>query len=223
MNEISKFITDIENNDCHGIFLSQYSGITNKKNYQIENHKGKLLIYLNFVEYNSDKISVAVDIIDDLSKKIELVQNNNILTDELLEYINNEYSSFASKKETFMTYLRESNKKSIEMLTDMELPTLANYLSTKFATTKLNNYVCNICNEFVGKNRMSLASHKKKCVLNKQTNDQTNDSPIETQNDQPIEEPIEEPLEKPIEEPTEKLKSINKLKSIKKLKTNKNN
>ena len=25
---------DIENNNCCGIFLSQYSGITNKKNYQ---------------------------------------------------------------------------------------------------------------------------------------------------------------------------------------------
>jgi len=28
-----------------------------------------ILIYLTFVEYNSDKISVAVDIIDDISKK----------------------------------------------------------------------------------------------------------------------------------------------------------
>ena len=165
-SEINKFIMDIENTDCHGIFLSQYSGISNKKNYQIEKHKDKILIYVNFVEYNSDKISVAVDIIDDLVKRMDIVDNNNILSDEILEHINNEYSTFANKKELFLTYLRESNKKSIEMVSEMELLTLGSYLSTKFATTKLNNYNCEICNKFVGRNRMSLAAHKKYCKKN---------------------------------------------------------
>ncbi len=162
-NEVIKFISDIENTECHGIFLSQSSSITGKKNYQIEYHKGKILIYLNFVEYSSDKIATAVDIIDDLAKKLSLVENNNILTDELLDYINNEYSTFASKKEKLMNYLKESNKKSIELLTELELPTLVNFLSSKFASTKLNNFVCDICNDFIGKNRSSLSAHKKKC------------------------------------------------------------
>jgi hypothetical protein len=165
-SEINKFIMDIENTDCHGIFLSQYSSISNKKNYQIEKHKDKILIYVNFVEYNSDKVSVAVDIIDDLVKRMDINTNNNILSDEILEHINNEYSIFANKKETFLTFLRESNKKSIEMVTEMELHTLESYLSSKFATTKLNNYNCEICNKFAGKNRMSLASHKKYCKIN---------------------------------------------------------
>lgn len=171
-NEIIKFISDIENTECHGIFLSQSSSITGKKNYQIEYHKGKILIYLNFVEYSSDKIATAVDIIDDLAKKLSLVENNNILTDELLDYINNEYSTFASKKEKLMNYLKESNKKSIELLTELELPTLVNFLSSKFASTKLNNFVCDICNDFIGKNRSSLSAHKKKCnkIHNKSDN-----------------------------------------------------
>jgi len=62
-----------------------------------------------------------------------------------------------------MNYLKESNKKSIELLTELELPTLVNFLSSKFASTKLNNFVCDICNDFIGKNRSSLSAHKKKC------------------------------------------------------------
>jgi hypothetical protein len=165
-NEISKFIIDIEKNECNGIFLSQHSGICNKKNYEIEYHKGFILIYLNFVEYNIDKIRIAVDIIDHLSSKLKLLENNNTITDDLLEYINNEYSIFSSRKEAFLTHLRDSNKKSIDYLTTFELPTLCNYLSTKFATTKLNNYICTLCKNFVGKNKMALASHKKKCNKN---------------------------------------------------------
>ena len=52
------------------------------------------------------------------------------------------------------------------MVSEMELLTLGSYLSTKFATTKLNNYNCEICNKFVGRNRMSLAAHKKYCKKN---------------------------------------------------------
>jgi hypothetical protein len=186
--EIIKFINDVQNNDCHGIFLSQYSSIATKKNYQIENHKGKILIYIQFVEYNTDKISVAVDIIDDLVKKLFNVHNNNLLTDEILEHINNEYSIFATKKENLMTYLRENNKKTLDMLNEIELPSLATYLASKFAITKLNNFVCDICNDFIGKNRMSLASHKKKCkgpVDNNSTNDNTENSIDDNTNDIP--------------------------------------
>ena len=168
-DEIIKFIKDIENNNCHGIFLSQHSSITNKKNYQIEYHKKSILIYLTFVEYNSDKISVAVDIIDDLSKKMLIVEDNNILSDELLETINNEYSTFANKKEMFLTHLKESNKKSIDMINEFELPSLCTFLSSKFANTKLKNYLCDICSKFSGKSPMSLAQHKKTCLQPQKT------------------------------------------------------
>lgn len=123
-SEISKFINNIENNNCCGIFISQYSGITNKKNFQIEIHKNNILIYLTFVEYNSDKLSVAVDIIDDLSKKLDLVNNN------MLEQINNEYLIFATKKEHLISNFYEQTNKNIDLLSDLELPSLCNYLST---------------------------------------------------------------------------------------------
>ena len=109
--EISKFINNMENNNCSGIFISQYSEIANKKNYQIEIHKNNILIYLFFDKYISDKISIAVDIIGDLSNKIELV--NNILSDDILEEINNEYFVFARKKEYIISNLCEQTEKTI--------------------------------------------------------------------------------------------------------------
>lgn len=69
--EIAKFIIDVDNQNTHGIFLSQYSGIAFKQNYQIDIHKGKILVYVQNCEYSIDKIRIAVDIIDNLSVKIE--------------------------------------------------------------------------------------------------------------------------------------------------------
>lgn len=170
--EIIKFINDCENNNMSGILISNYSGISGKKNYQIDIHKNNILIYINFAEYNPEKISVAVDIIDDLYKKINLV-NVNIINDNILEYINNEYSIFTTKKESLVTYLKETNRKTIDLLSEIELPTLCSMLSDKYATTKMNNYTCTICNKFSGKNKAALGAHKKFCGKPKKINSPT--------------------------------------------------
>ena len=107
-----------------------------------------------------------------------IVEDNNILSDELLETINNEYSTFANKKEMFLTHLKESNKKSIDMINEFELPSLCTFLSSKFANTKLKNYLCDICGKFSGKSPMSLAQHKKTCSKN--------NKPLITNNDDTI-------------------------------------
>jgi hypothetical protein len=169
--EINKFIKNVDTNEgCHGILVSHNSRICNRKNYQIEIHKNSILIYLGLVDYDVDKIKIAIDIIDNLSSKLFQVGNNVSISEEMLEDINNEYSMFSSKKEAFMTHLRESNKKSIEFVTNFELPTLCNFLSEKFATTKLNSHICKWCKIFIGKNKMSLAAHKKRCSKNPDSN-----------------------------------------------------
>jgi hypothetical protein len=63
-DEVKKFIRDIETQNCCGVMLAQHSGIANKENYQIELYKKNVVIYLHNVEYDSDKIKVAIDIID---------------------------------------------------------------------------------------------------------------------------------------------------------------
>lgn len=105
--EIAKFIIDVDNQNTHGIFLSQYSGITFKQNYQIDIHKGKILVYVQNCEYSIDKIRIAVDIIDNLSVKIEdLTQDDdtNSISKELLDSINEEYQKCISQKKLPLSY-----------------------------------------------------------------------------------------------------------------------
>ena len=117
----------------------------------------------------------------------------------MLEQINNEYSIFASKKEHLISNLREHTKKTIELLSDLELPSLCNYLSTKYANTKLNNFICDFCNDFIGKNRSSISSHKKFCQKNPDIINKNKES-IQKTITETIIEPIKEPIKEPITE-----------------------
>jgi hypothetical protein len=81
----------------------------------------------------------------------------------LLE-INQEFTTFLNQKETLMNFIKESNKKILNHLNDLELPSLHKLLSTKYASTKTLNLKCEICNNFTGLNSKSLAAHKNKCI-----------------------------------------------------------
>ena len=50
--EVKKFIRDIEHTKCHGIFLSQTTGIANKKHFEINFHNNFVLVYLHNVNYD---------------------------------------------------------------------------------------------------------------------------------------------------------------------------
>jgi hypothetical protein len=99
-----KFIFDAENIKSHGIFLSQHSGIAGKSNYQIDYHKGLVLLYVHNVDYSREKIQLAVDIIDNLSSKLEeFVEEESLETHisrDVLESINTEYQEFSLKKDS---------------------------------------------------------------------------------------------------------------------------
>jgi hypothetical protein len=49
--ETDKFIRDVAQQKCNGIFLSQSSGISLKENYQIEFNKGTILVYIHNCDY----------------------------------------------------------------------------------------------------------------------------------------------------------------------------
>lgn len=64
LEEIQKFIRDVEEIKTNAIFLSQNSGITRKKNFQVDIHKGLIMIYIHNVQYSPEKIQIAIDIIE---------------------------------------------------------------------------------------------------------------------------------------------------------------
>ena len=118
------------------------------------------------MNYESDKIVIACDIIDNLSYKIKELNGTDEhvkISSNILQLINEQYQRFIEKKELIISQLNNNNKQIIESLKDLELSELNNILSNKFASSKISNYKCDICNNYLGNSLLSLSRHKSAC------------------------------------------------------------
>jgi len=163
--EVDKFVKDANSLRMHGIFLSQTSGIVSKENFQIDIHNNLVLVYLHNVQYDADKIKSAIDIIDSLSSKLDIVHgehDDNSISSEILESINYEFQSFLSKKDNIVASTKESQRKLISQLEELTLISLEKYLSTKFSFIK-KGFTCEICDNWTGPTKKSLSAHMRAC------------------------------------------------------------
>lgn len=165
-DEIAKFIRDVDTQNIHGIFMSQYSGISFKHNFQIDIHKGNVLVYIQNCEYSLDKIKLAVDIIDHLSVRIKELNmdHTNRISDDMLHDINQEYQAFIAQKEVLATILKDFHKKMSSQIEELKMPILDKYLEPKYGSVKSNNFTCDICGVQSYTNKQSLAAHKRGCA-----------------------------------------------------------
>jgi hypothetical protein len=164
-SETDKFVRDANSLRMHGIFISQTSGIVSKDNFQIDIHNGLVLIYLHNVQYDADKIRSAIEIIDSLSSKLNVVDgehDSNSISSEILESMNYEFQSFLSKKENIIASTKENQRKLISQLEELTLMSLEKYLSTKFSFTK-KGFTCEICDNWTGPTKKSLSAHMRAC------------------------------------------------------------
>lgn len=171
--EIKKFIRDVEYQKKHSILLSQHSGVTQKMNYQIDIHDGNIMIYIHYVNYDTTKIQVAVNLIDHLYKLLEKHDNNNelhISMDELSE-INKEYLTFIGQKKSLIETTKKMHKDQLKALEDFEMPKLTLLLNSKFTNVEQLSYKCEICGIYSAKNKRALITHQNKCKKNKQKNE----------------------------------------------------
>ena len=168
-SELEKFQRDIKLQGVHGILLSQNSNITYKDNFQIDIIDGLIHVYIPNVNYNPDKIKIAVDIIDNLSPTLSsLIKENeetaiNISFDK--EDIDNlllEYNNFNDQKNEIIECLKINNKNIIDKLEIMQLNSIKKIL-LKHHLLIDNELKCNNNCGFIGKNKASLSAHKKKC------------------------------------------------------------
>ena len=146
------------------MFISLHSGISFNQNFQIDINNGNSLIYIQNCDYDPEKVRLAVDIIDNLSNKLKDInindENINIPKD-ILDGINDDYRSFITNKETLHTILRDFTKKMNTQIDDLPMPNLDRYLEPKYAYVKDRVFKCELCNDFVGKNKQSLCSNQR--------------------------------------------------------------
>jgi hypothetical protein len=171
--EVDKFQRDVKKQQIHGILLSQNTGITYKDNFQIEIINGLIHVYIHNVNYSSEKIKIAVDIIDNLSPKIHMLSEqfnettmNIIIEKEDIDELCTEYLDFNEQKNNIIENIKTSNKQIIDRIESLQLNIIKKLLN-KHNLLNDNDLKCNLCNSFTGKNKASLAQHVRKCRVNK--------------------------------------------------------
>jgi hypothetical protein len=169
-DEVNKFIRDANNSDLDAVFFSQKAGICMKPNWFIEIYNNKVRLYVHNVNYSSEIIKMAIDIIDTISHHLTQYSSSDEeslspITDELLQIINNEIRQFIDKKNSIVALMNEQHKLLTDKMMDLIIsPTLLNILDIKYSTKSQSDpYSCNICNNWSGRNAAALSAHKRGC------------------------------------------------------------
>ena len=165
LDEIKKFIRDVNHKECSGIMMSQLSGIVSKPNFFIEIHNGKVLIYLHKVFFSKEQIKMAIDVIDHLSSRLSTIVTNEEehgfnIRKEVLDRINTEVQLFVKNKDMLATTIKESSRRMLAQLEEIQLPELTLFLNDKYASVQNQAFVCETCNHSFP-TKKGLAMHKK--------------------------------------------------------------
>lgn len=174
-SEIDKFYRDIDVQKCNGILLSQKTAIVNKDNYEIELYNGRIVIFLHNVNYDSDKIKTAVDIIDHFQEILYDINENNDSNNASieickykLEEINTEYNNFINVKMNHIKTIKECSQKMLSQAENFKLPNLENILSKNFSNSlSSKEHICEYCG-YKAKNPRALIAHLRGCNENKE-------------------------------------------------------
>ena len=168
-DEIEKFERDLKHQRCHGIFISQNSPIAYKENFHIDIINNIIHLYIPNGGYDIEKIKLAINIIDSLSEKLNLIvldPNEEIyeITIDDFENLKKEYCEFANKKVEMIDFIKMITKQLTDKLESIQLPVLKK-LTVGNTETKNMGIICSLCNKFNAKNKASLGAHMKHCRL----------------------------------------------------------
>jgi len=172
-DEVTKFERDIQIQKAHGIFISQKTPITFKDNFQIDVINNFIHVYIPNCKYDTEKLKTAIDIIDNLSSKLKIINSVGDANEEHMyqttksdiEEIANEYRNFAIQKLTILEMVKVNSKQLLDKLEEIQLPRIKNVL-IKFGIIENENLKCPHCNVYEGKNKASLSAHLRNCKAN---------------------------------------------------------
>lgn len=178
-DEVHKFIRDIQERSCNGVFISNRSGITSKEHFEINIIQNHVVVYIHYADYSSEYISVAVRIIDELSPRILDLSNQNQHTDSIimdknvLNILSKEYSSFIQQKIKLIDSQKLFLKNIIQDMENLQFPGLHSFLNINNLLTTvtdnvntLNNNTSELTCKFCSRKFESIRGlriHEKKC------------------------------------------------------------
>jgi hypothetical protein len=171
--EVRKFLHDVEQQNCCGLFLAQNYGIANKEDFEVNIHNGNVLVYVHQAKNDPDKIKVAISIIDHLKMRLDEFSSDKSMPEvdtigkERMDNINQEYQAFITQKLSMIRYVRDFQSKLCKMIEDVRLPSLEEHLSSRYATSS-SKYTCQFCETFRAKNQQALSAHHRGCAKKKQ-------------------------------------------------------
>jgi hypothetical protein len=168
-DEIEKFERDLKQQRCHGIFISQNSPIAYKENFHIDIINNIIHLYIPNAGYDIEKIKLAINIVDSLSEKLNLIvldPNEEIYEVSIddFENLKKEYCEFANKKVEMIDFIKMITKQMTDKMDSIQLPVLKK-LTIGNTETKNMGIICPLCDKFNAKNKGSLAAHMKHCRL----------------------------------------------------------
>jgi hypothetical protein len=168
--EVSKFLEDIEKHECCGMLISQESGISNKENWQIDIHNGNVVIFLHNVNYDTETLQLAVQIIDNIYQKLLDISNlggdSFGVSPELLVSLNNELQLFIKQRDNIINLVRNFQKDATNKLKELQLPVLTTFMTSHFSSpTITKQFECKYC-EFVGETKQAVNGHLGSCKNN---------------------------------------------------------
>lgn len=201
--EIDKFIRDVKARQCHGILISQNSGVVNKPPFHIDIYDNLVVVYVSNCGYDGDKIKIAVDIIDTIATSFgtffQDITADVTLTHEMVDEINKEYCKFTQHKLALIEHIKNHSRDFAKRLSvsieEIQFPALTSFLSGKMTVFLANrkpetpvagsvtaavlgsSLLCPVCNIYNAKNLSALGAHKKSCLRkNPQQQQQTSNS-----------------------------------------------
>ena len=169
-DEVKKFERDLQLQKSHGIFLSQKSPITYKHNFQIDIINGLIHLYIPNAEYDTEKLRVAIDIVDNLSFRLESISNTTEedipISKEDIDEILEEYKLFTNQKLQMMDLIKTITKQLNDKMEEIQLPKLTKLFIKIGRLENDNEFKCTFCNNYSGKNKASLGAHMRNCKMN---------------------------------------------------------
>ena len=171
--EVQKFQRDVHEQRCHGVLLSQTSGICHIENWRIEiSSNNNVMIYLHNVQNDPDIIKQAIQLIDSLSSKLSSVFSTSQETEKkieippnVLEMMNHEFKHLNEIIKNLNTLNKKYQKDTDDLLKKLSLPSLDRFLTSQFGCENLPEKALFHCEEpgcsFAGLTKAALAAHKK--------------------------------------------------------------